>query len=712
MKRAPANDVLFDSPMSAQMQVEAVPGGLPQGVRVQVPGEVLEKLLASIPVLAGCPPEAIRAALPSVLAFEADTGATLLSSRGAAVGLGVLLAGAARTFAGDTYEEDEPFEQLQPPDFFGEVGLLTGGDAGYAVEATEPTRLMWLPASAAKTLLAAAPHLMSGLAQRLALRFQRLCRPAPPMLTVSAEELTPAPDAPQVIPFAQVGDFDVQPSVLTLLPARVIRLHQVLPLRVAEQRLTLGMVNPRNVAALSEVQRTLPSLTLEIVAIASEDFAQSVARLKIDEPRSAKGERERPRLNPDSLVFETAENDAPDRGPPPKMVGEEVSRVVARIVASALDRDASDIHMEPTSSGLRVRFRVNGTLQDWSEQVPPSLAKGVVARVKVVGGLDITERRRPQDGRIGLRAGKRDVDLRVSSLPSSRGEKIVMRVLDSATGTRPLGQLFVDDRVLAMARRALNRPWGGIVIAGSTGSGKTSTLYAMLNERRATRPDTHIVMVEDPIEYRLDGVTQVQVDHGAELGFSQVLRSMLRQDPDVIVVGEMRDSETARIGLEGAMTGHVLLTSLHANEALGVVQRLEQLGCGRPLLSQALSLVLVQRLVRRLCSSCHTTAQVPQAIIDSLVARKVLAAGASGELPQPVGCDACHRTGYVGRLAVVEALQLTDDVRHLLAAGESLARVYDAAVKGDAIVTFASTASKLLNGGLITAADALLVVAE
>lgn len=699
--------------MNAPILVAAVAGGLPQGAQVQVPEAVLEKLLSSIPSLAGCPPEAIRAALPTVIAFEAEAGATLLASEGAAVGLGVLLAGAARAFPGDVFEEGEAFERLQPPDFFGEVGLLTGGDAGYAVEATEPTRVMWLPANAAKTLLAAAPHLMGALAHRLAVRFQRLCRPSPPVLVPDAE-LTPGPDTSfaQVIPFAQVGDFDVQPSVLTLLPARVLRLHQVLPLKVTEQRLTLGMVNPRNVAALSEVARALPSLTLNVVALASDDFTQSVARLKLDEPRPAKGERERPRLNPDSLVFETAENEAPDRGPPPKMVGEEVSRLVARIVAAALDRDASDIHLEPTTTGLRVRFRVNGTLQEWTEQVPASLAKGVVARVKVVGGLDITERRRPQDGRIGLRAGKRDVDLRVSSLPSSRGEKLVLRVLDSATGTRPLGQLFVDDRVLAMARRALNRPWGGIVIAGSTGSGKTSTLYAMLNERRATRPDTHIVMVEDPIEYRLDGVTQVQVDHTAELGFSQVLRSMLRQDPDVIVVGEMRDAETARIGLEGAMTGHVLLTSLHANESLGVIQRLEQLGCGRPLLSQALSLVLVQRLVRRLCSSCRSAAPVPQAIIDSLVARRVLAPGASDELPQPVGCDACHRTGYVGRLAVVEALQLTDDVRHLLAAGESLARVYDAAVKGDALVTFASTASKLLRDGLITAADALLVVAE
>jgi type II secretory ATPase GspE/PulE/Tfp pilus assembly ATPase PilB-like protein len=385
---------------------------------------------------------------------------------------------------------------------------------------------------------------------------------------------------------------------------------------------------------------------------------------------------------------------------------------VSRIIAAALDRDASDIHLEPVANGMRVRFRVNGVLVEWGEAVPPQVAKGIVARIKVVGGLDITERRRPQDGRIGLRAGRRDFDLRVSCLPSSRGEKVVMRVLDAAVGTRPLGNVFTEPKVLGLARKALNRPYGGIIIAGATGAGKTSTLYSMLNERRVTRPDTHIVMVEDPIEYRLEGVTQVQVDHGANLGFAQVLRSMLRQDPDVIVVGEMRDTETARIGLEAAMTGHVLLTSLHANNALAAVQRLEQLGCGLPLIAQSLTLVIVQRLVRRLCTACHTTAEAPQPLVDSLVMRKVLQAGASRMLPVPKGCDACNKTGYVGRIAVFEALHFNDDVRHLLAAGANFAEVEKAAVESGALVAFHNYAAQLIKEGLISGTEALLTVAD
>lgn len=694
-----------------------VPPQLPQGEPVQVPPSVLEGLLAAIPALAGCPPPAIQAAAPLLLAFEARTGATLLASEGAAIGLGFLVAGEARAFVGASSQDDSAHETLQAPDVFGEVGLLTDGDAGYSVEAVGPARVLWLPANAARTLVASAPHLMLALAKRLATRFQTLCEPVPTIMLVpdpEPEALSTAASIPSasVIPFAEVSDYDVQPSVVNLLPARILRRHQMLPLRLSDNRLTIGMVNPRNIAAATEVERSLPALELEVVAISADDFAQAAVRFKLDENRPGKEGRDKLRINPDTLVFETSDADQPDRSAPPKVVGEDVIRLVARIVAAALDRDASDIHLEPTSTGLRVRFRVNGALIDWSEQIPPQLAKGVVARVKVVGGLDITERRRPQDGRIGLRAGKRDIDLRVSSLPASRGEKIVMRILDSATGTRPLGQVFLDERVLTMARRALNRPWGGIVIAGATGSGKTSTLYAMLNERLKARPDSQIVMVEDPIEYRLDGVTQVQVDHGAELGFAQVLRSMLRQDPDVIVVGEMRDSETARIGLAGAMTGHVLLTSLHANDSLGAVQRLEQLGCGRPLLSQALSLVLVQRLIRRLCSACRTYGTAPQVIVDSLIARKVLAPGESPQLPFPGGCDACNRTGYIGRVAIIEALQLTDDVRHLLAAGESLANVQATAFETGALVTFASTTAHLLQSGLITPSDALLVVTD
>src|SRR5947208_3786605 len=229
-------------------------------------------------------------------------------------------------------------------------------------------------------------------------------------------------------------------------------------------------------------------------------------------------------------------------------------------------------------------------------------------------------------------------DLRVSTLPANRGEKIALRILEASGSTRPIDQIFFDSAVLSAARKALNRPYGGIVIAGPTGSGKTSTLYSLLNERKVTRPDTNIIMVEDPIEYRLPGVTQVQVNTAAGLGFAQVLRAMLRQDPDVIVLGEMRDEESALLALEAAMTGHLLLTSVHANHAIAALARLENLGCGRALIAQSVALVLVQRLVRKLCSACRKVDPPTPALLESLVSRKIVDKGTQ-VLVHAVGCD-------------------------------------------------------------------------
>jgi type II secretory ATPase GspE/PulE/Tfp pilus assembly ATPase PilB-like protein len=286
-----------------------------------------------------------------------------------------------------------------------------------------------------------------------------------------------------------------------------------------------------------------------------------------------------------------------------------------------------------------------------------------------------------------------------------------MRILEAAGSTRALEQIFFDPAVLAAARKALNRPYGGIVIAGPTGSGKTSSLYALLNERKVTRPDTNIIMVEDPIEYRLPGVTQVQVNAAVGLGFAQVLRSMLRQDPDVIVVGEMRDQDTAQMGLEAAMTGHLLLTSLHANNAVAAVQRLENLGTGRALIAQSIALVMVQRLVKKLCSACRKLDPPTPALLEALIARKIVDKGTQ-TLPRAVGCDACGGTGYVGRAAVVESMQINDQVREAIAAGRSLAEVQNVARETRALVPFVEYARTLLQKQVISAAEVLLSVAD
>jgi type IV pilus assembly protein PilB len=514
-----------------------------------------------------------------------------------------------------------------------------------------------------------------------------------------------------VIPFVELRDYDLSQSVLAMVPTKLIRSFRLLPVKLTGNVLSVAMVNPRDNAALAELSRALQTVQVVPVAIGLEDFNSALVRLKLLDDAGAKKSGGGPRINPDSFQFETVAEQDRDRADP-RAVGDDAIRFVNRMFAAGLEREASDIHIEPMAQGFRVRFRINGVLQDWSEPIPPnSSLKGITARIKVLAGLDITERRLPQDGRIGFSTGKRDIDLRVSTLPANRGEKVALRILESAASTRGLDQIFFDPAVLGAVRKALNRPYGGIIIAGPTGSGKTTTLYALLHERKLTRPDTNIMMVEDPIEYRLPGVTQVQVNAAAGLGFAQVLRSMLRQDPDVIVVGEMRDQDTAQIALEAAMTGHLVLTSLHANNAVAAVQRLENLGTGRALIAQSIHLVLVQRLVRKLCSACRKLDAPAPALLDSLIARKVVDKGQQ-VLPRAVGCDACAGSGYVGRAAVVEALQINDAVREAIAAGRPLAEVQQIARDGRALAPFIDCARHLLHLQIISASEVLLSLAD
>src|SRR6185436_8646379 len=262
-------------------------------------------------------------------------------------------------------------------------------------------------------------------------------------------------------------------------------------------------------------------------------------------------------VQPDQLVFDIADQERDPKQPGP--IGDEIVALANRVIAHAIEHGASDVHVDHNVNGPRVRFRVQGQLYGWDYAVPATHGKSLVARLKVLAGLDVTERRLPQDGRLGVRVGRREVDIRISTIPTSRGEKVALRVFEAAEMMRPLDAIFHEPAVLEAITLAIQRPYGAIVIAGPTGSGKTSSLYAAIGERMRTRPDTNVLTVEDPIEYRLAGVTQIQVNHAVDLGFAQVLRAMLRQDPDAIMVGEVRDDVTAQLALEAAMTGHLML---------------------------------------------------------------------------------------------------------------------------------------------------------
>lgn len=702
-------------------------------VRVKVPAGKIEPFLSRTALFGGTDKATLTRIAALLQGLECAEGSEIVSAGKVNDGLGILFSGRAQLLLPASGGELLTVEEIDAGDHFGEVGALLGEQSPCFVIATEPSRVLWLPAREAQALLQKLPAFAEQVSRRLAQRLITLSKvehPGAPELMTDMEAqllqtLDPAMEARAVqrpdsipeampsggVPYAELRDYDLQPSVLSMVPTKLIRLHRMLPVKLVENRLTVAMVNPRDQGALGELKRTLVTVELSVVAIGLEDFNAAIVRLKLDDARPARM-RGAPTVNPDTFVFETIAEAERESTRDARAVGDDVIKLVNRIIAAGIEREASDIHIEPTAQSPRVRYRVNGVLQEWSEQFPQSVSlKALTARVKILAGLDITERRMPQDGRIGINAARREIDLRVSTLPANRGEKIVMRILEASGSTRPLDSIFFEPQALAAIRRALNRPYGGLVVAGPTGSGKTSSMYSILNERKVTRPDTNILMVEDPIEYRLPGVVQTQVNPAAGLTFASVLRAMLRQDPDVIVVGETRDHETAVLALEAAMTGHLLLTSLHANNTMAALQRLENLGCSRALIGQSVALVIVQRLVRKLCSACRKLDPPTPALLESLISRRIVDRGEQ-LLPRPVGCDACAGTGYVGRAVVVETLQLTDAVREALTSGKTLAEVQQLALSQRALLPFIDYSRFLLQRQIISANEVLLSLAD
>ena len=690
--------------------------------RVALLDSAVADLLRQSSLFAALDTAIIERVAPHLLASEHEPGA-LIARAGAPEGLfGLVVSGRAtvRQIHAATGAASV-LEELRAGDFFGEAAALLGAGQGHDVVAEELATVLAFPRDVLGQLVSRVAPFAHALARRLAARSVQVSTAstraatvtAPPAVVAAAGTLTgsvrvspePPAVADDVLRLVRVASYTIDDRLLSMIPPRAIATHRLLPLELRHRTLTVGMVDPFNQLAIGEVRRLLPSVDLHVVAITADEFHETFVRLRLD-PSAARTTTGA--VAPESLSFDVVTEEAAAKVV--NAMGDEVVLLANRIIATAIDRQASDIHLEHEPSSVRVRFRLQGALHDWEQLVPASFGRGLIARLKVLAGVDITERRLPQDGRIGLRVGRRDVDLRVSTIPTLRGEKVVMRLFEAATMTRPLETIVSEPRTLAMLRTALARPYGAVVVGGPTGSGKSSTLYTCLHERRKQRPDTNIVTVEDPVEYRLAGCTQVQVNHAVDLGFSSILRAFLRQDPDVIMVGEVRDPATATLALEAAMTGHLLFTSLHANNAVAALQRLENLGCTRPLIAQSVALILVQRLARRLCQACVKTDVPAPIMLESLVARGLVERGAATPLPRPVGCDACGGTGYVGRVAILEALELRDASRNMLMAGLPLGEIEKQAAEAGALIPFRRYAGLLMARNLISPSEALLVV--
>ncbi|HWO20302.1 MAG TPA: ATPase, T2SS/T4P/T4SS family [Kofleriaceae bacterium] len=698
--------------------------------RVTVAPETIVDFLVSTALFQGCDRKTVEKIVPHVFPVQVPAGIIIVRAGTPDPGIGFLYEGRAAIRRVDAAAGASiTIEEVTVGEPFGEIGAFLGTTQPHDVVAVDDSVMFLLGHDVITQLATRVAAFSFAAARRLA---TKAITPVPtivpavplgplpatqsgPIIAARTRSITGLPLAGDAIRFVRVSAYDPTPQVVATVPAKLIRQHRLLPLEVRDRTITIGMVDPTNTASRTELSRVLATSQVAIVAISQDDFNEAYVRLRIDSSAVAShspGGRSAPSSGeivlPEQLVFDLADQERDPKQPGP--IGEEVVALANRVIAHAVERGASDVHLDYGASGPRVRFRVQGQLYDWDQAIPAAHAKGLVARLKVLAGLDVTERRLPQDGRLGVRVGRREVDIRISTMPASRGEKVALRVFEAAAMQRQLETIFYDAATLDAVRAAIQRPYGAIVVAGPTGSGKTSTLYAALGERMRTRPDTNALTVEDPIEYRLAGVTQVQVNHAVDLGFAKVLRAMLRQDPDVMMVGEVRDEETARLALEAAMTGHLMLTSLHANNAAGVIQRLEHLGCGRPLIGQSLALALVQRLARRLCPRCTTLEVPPPIVVENLAAHGLADRRAAVPLPRAVGCPDCGQTGYAGRVAVVEMLLLDEELRAQIMAGASPAELERAAAGAGSLVSFRASALGLMARQLISPAEALLIL--
>ena len=385
-----------------------------------------------------------------------------------------------------------------------------------------------------------------------------------------------------------------------------------------------------------------------------------------------------------------------------------VIRLVNQLIHRALDLGASDIHIEPFEDGLHLRYRVDGVLQDMPDPPPASLAPAIASRIKLLSQMNIAERRLPQDGRIMTRVKGHELDLRVSTIPTVHGESIVMRVLDRESIRLSLPDMGFSADTLRRLQELLARPHGVLLVTGPTGSGKTTTLYASLASMEAR--DRKIITVEDPVEYQLPGVNQIQVQTQIELSFARALRAILRQDPDIIMIGEMRDTETAQIGVQSALTGHLVLSTLHTNTAAGAITRLEDMGIERYLITSSVNGVLAQRLLRTLCPRCKTARELSPAAMAQYGIKRFMPPGAR-RVYEAAGCEHCLHSGYTGRTAIHELFMLDDDIRRVIHAGADAAQLH-ASARGQGMITLYEDGLRKVAGGSTSLEEVLRVTQD
>ncbi|QEE60597.1 type II secretion system protein GspE [Salinibacterium sp. dk2585] len=485
--------------------------------------------------------------------------------------------------------------------------------------------------------------------------------------TISAKDYASARAAQHGLPFVELTEYPVDKMAVSQVPATICRRHEVLPIANIGNTLTLAVVDPGNVFAIDDV-RAAVRMQVNLVVAERTDLLAAIDRYhRADNEINSLTTVLEEESSGQELALadnEPGQDDAP------------IVRFVNLLIGQGIQDKASDIHIEPGQHDMGVRYRIDGVLHE-VQRAPKAIQNGVISRLKIMADIDIAERRKPQDGRISVNHGGRQIDLRVATLPTVWGEKVVMRILDNSGTTLSLSDLNMLDGNLAKYRASFVKPNGMILVTGPTGSGKSTTLYTTLHA--VAKPEVNVITVEDPVEYRMEGISQVQVNVKAGLTFAAALRSILRSDPDVVLIGEIRDKETAQIAIEASLTGHLVLSTLHTNSAPAAVTRLIEMDIEPFLVGSALEAVVAQRLARRLCDRCK---EHYQSTIEGLASLGFYLdpSKPAPMLYKPVGCTHCSNTGYRGRIALHEVMIVTEEIERLAVARASSIEISKMAV--------------------------------
>ena len=519
---------------------------------------------------------------------------------------------------------------------------------------------------------------------------------------ISQEDLLQTISQQYGVPILELENAEIDQNILQLIPANLAIKHNLVPIVQKDRTLTVAMVDPTNMVALNDI-KFITGLDIQVCVAAEREVKQAherfyegnvsydsiISDFEAEDVQVVETEDE---VNLSEL--EKATEDAP------------VVKLVNAIMADAIKKGASDIHIEPYEKTFRVRFRIDGVLYEIMKP-PPKLKNAITSRVKIMADMDIAERRLPQDGRIKLKLGhNREMDFRVSVLPTLFGEKVVCRLLDKSTLQLDMTKLGFEARQLAHFKEAISKPHGMVLVTGPTGSGKTTTLYSALAE--LNKVTTNISTAEDPVEFNIPGINQAQMHDDIGFNFASALRAFLRQDPDVVMVGEIRDYETAEIAIKASLTGHLVLSTLHTNDAPSTINRLLNMGVEPFLVASSINLIVAQRLARRICQDCAEQVEInPEVLVNIGIpgaeVRHV-------KVKQGKGCPKCSNTGYKGRIALYEVMPMSEELREFVLNGASAAEIKREAIR-QGMMTLRGSALMRLKEGTTTIEEVLRVTA-